>query len=65
MPPRSAVKDTETIYSQNSRGLRTDKLEEVMATLMKLGLLAWIDIANDRTLWTSLVYELFHDAKDY
>jgi exonuclease III len=41
MPPRSAVKDTETIYSQNSRGLRTDKLEEVMATLMKLGLLAW------------------------
>ena len=23
----------------------------------------WIDIANDRKLWTSLVYELFHDAK--
>ena len=25
----------------------------------------WIDIANDRKLWTSLVYELFHDAKNY
>jgi hypothetical protein len=25
----------------------------------------WIDIAQDRKLWTSLVYELFHDAKDY
>ena len=25
----------------------------------------WIDIANDRKLWTSLVYALFHDAKNY
>ena len=28
-------------------------------------IITWIDIANDRKLWTSLVYELFHDAKNY
>ena len=41
MSSTSAVKDTVTIYSQNSRGLRTDKLEEVLATLMKFGVFAW------------------------
>ena len=25
----------------------------------------WIDIAKDREVWTDLVYELFHNAKDY
>ena len=25
----------------------------------------WIDIANNREVWTDLVYELFHNAKDY
>ena len=25
----------------------------------------WIDIAKRRELWTDLVYELFHNAKDY
>ena len=25
----------------------------------------WIDIAKDRNLWRILVYELFHDDKDY
>ena len=38
---RSAVKDTVTIYSQNSRGLRTDKLEEVLATMKEKNIFAW------------------------
>ena len=25
----------------------------------------WIDIAKNREVWTDLVYELFHNAKDY
>ena len=25
----------------------------------------WIDIAKNREVWTDLVYELFHTAKDY
>jgi len=38
---RSAVKDTVTIYSQNSRGLRDDKLEEVLATMKEKNIFAW------------------------
>ncbi len=35
------MKDTVTIYSQNSRGLRDDKLEEVLATLKEKNIFAW------------------------
>ena len=38
---RSAVKDTVKIYSQNSRGLRADKLEEVLATMKEENVFAW------------------------
>ena len=39
---RSAVKDTVKIYSQNSRGLRAAALEEVLATMKKEGVFAWL-----------------------
>ena len=39
---RSAVKDTVKFYSQNSRGLRADKLEEVLATMKKEDVFVWM-----------------------
>lgn len=39
--PRSAVKDTVTIHSQNSRGLPGRKLEELLATMKKKNIFAW------------------------
>ena len=38
---RSAVKDTVTIYSQNSRGLPCCKLEELLATMKEENIFAW------------------------
>ena len=38
---RSAVKDTVTIHSQNSRGLPCRKLEELLATMKEKNIFAW------------------------
>ena len=50
----------------------TRKAHDIAEALMRTGRVkredrnkeTWLDLAQDRKIWTSLVYELFHDRND-